>query len=96
LLTAGRELAGGWPYEFTQPLNGGSWTDIFYTPRVHIVLPGGTYAVEESFLPGWTQTAAYVDGIAISPSAKEVTVLVSGAAPGETHEVIFGNRRLSQ
>jgi hypothetical protein len=88
------DCPGGWPYDFTEPLDGGTKTDTFYTPHTHVAGIAGTYTAEEYHLTGWTQTAAYLDGDFVydgSDPAKAVSVNVLATAPGETHEIIFGN-----
>jgi hypothetical protein len=91
---------GGWPYDWTEPLDGGTKTTKKYTPGFHIAGFDGTYTAEEYHLDGWIQTAAYLDG---DPStgegfvydgsgpAKAVSVSVSTAVPGVVHEIVFGN-----
>ena len=92
---------GGWPYDFTEPLHSGlTKTDTFFTPFTHVAAVPGTYTAEEFHLNGWTQTAAYLNG---DPStgagfvydngdpAKAVSVDVAASAPGEVHEIVFGN-----
>ena len=81
---------GGWPYDFTEPLNGGTKTDTFYTPFTHVAGVAGTYTACEFHLPGWTQTAAYVDGVMYNAN-QCVSVNVLATAPGEVHEIVFGN-----
>jgi hypothetical protein len=81
---------GGWPYDFTEPLDGGTITNTFYTPQTYVAGIAGTYTACEWHLPGWTQSAAYVDGVKHDAS-QCASVTVSGAAPGEKHEIIFGN-----
>lgn len=81
---------GGWPYDFTEPVDGGTVTNTFYTPQTHVAGLAGTYMACEWHLAGWTQSAAYVDGVKHDAS-QCASVTVSGAAPGEKHEIIFGN-----
>ncbi len=81
---------GGWPYDFTAPVNGGTKTDTFYTPFTHVAGVAGTYTACEFHLPGWLQTAAYVDGVMYNAN-QCVNVSVLATAPGEKHEIIFGN-----
>jgi hypothetical protein len=84
---------GGWPYEFTEPLNGGTKTDTFYTPFTHVAAVAGTYSAEEWYLDGWVQTASWLDGSYQDPFKKKVDVVVAAITPGETHEIRFGNFR---
>jgi hypothetical protein len=60
----------------------------------------GVYTAEEAHLPGWTQTAAYLDGDPTAGigfvsdnggPAQAVSVPVSTAVPGVVHEIVFGN-----
>ena len=91
------DCPGGWPYDFTEPLNGGTKTDTFYTPLTHVAGFPGTYTAEEFHLTGWTQTAAYLDGAFVYDNgnpAKAVSVDVLAIAPGEVHEIVFGNFKL--
>ena len=82
---------GGWPYDFTEPLDGGTKTDTFYTPFTHVAAIPGTYSAEEFYLPGWEQTASRLDDSYQDPFQKKVDVQVAASAPGETHEIVFGN-----
>lgn len=93
---------GGWPYDWTEPLDGSTKTTKKFTPGFHVAGFDGTYTAEEYHLPGWTQTAAYLDGDPSSETrdgfvydgtgpAKAVSVPVSTAVPGVVHEIVFGN-----
>jgi hypothetical protein len=81
---------GGWPYDFTEPVDGGTVTNTFYTPNTHLAAVAGTYTACEAHLTGWTQSATYVDGVK-SDANQCASVYASGTTPGETHEIIFGN-----
>jgi hypothetical protein len=85
---------GGWPYDFTEPLDGGMKTDIFYTPHTHVAGFAGTYSAEEYYLLGWQQTGSWLDGSYHDPFQKKVDVQVAATAPGEYHEIWFGNFKL--
>ena len=82
---------GGWPYDFTEPVDGGTVTNTFYTPNTHVAGIPGTYTACEFRLPGWTQSAAYLDGVRRNAD-QCVSVPVAGTS-GEKHEIIFGNFR---
>ena len=82
---------GGWPYDFTEPVDGGTVTNTFYTPGTHVAGTPGTYTACETRFDGWTQTAAYLDGASKS-AAQCVSVTVAGTS-SETHEIWFGNFR---
>ncbi len=82
---------GGWPYNFTEPVDGGTVTNGFYTPQTHVAGTAGTYTACEARLSGWTQSAAYLDGV-LHDADQCVPVIVQGAS-GERHEIIFGNFR---
>jgi len=82
---------GGWPYDFTEPVDGGTVTNTFYTPNTHVAGIAGTYTACEFRLPGWTQSAAYLDGVRRNAD-QCVSVAVAGTS-GEKHEIIFGNFR---
>jgi hypothetical protein len=81
---------GGWPYDFTEPVDGGTVTNRFYTPHTHLAGVPGAYTACEVRLTGWTQTAAYADGVKFDAN-QCASVTASGAAPGEMHEIVFGN-----
>jgi hypothetical protein len=81
---------GGWPYDFTEPVDGGTVTNLFYTPQTHVAGVAGTYTACEWQLTGWTQTGTYADGVKFDAN-QCASVTVSGAAPGEKHEIVFGN-----
>ena len=81
--------SGGWPYEFTEPVDGGTVTNDFFTPHTHVAGIPGTYTACEFRLPGWIQSVAYLDSVRLdAPRCVDITV---AGASGETHEVIFGN-----
>ncbi len=80
---------GGWPYTFTEPVDGGTVTNTFYTPHTHVAGVAGSYKACEVRLSGWTQTAAYLDGVKLDAS-QCVTVQVAGKSR-EKHEIWFGN-----
>jgi hypothetical protein len=82
---------GGWPYDFTEPLDGGTKTQKFFTPKTHVAGIPGIYTAEEYFLLGWVQTASRQDGTYLIPVQKAVSVEVLTTAPGESHEIVFGN-----
>jgi|GEM_PF-2871441 len=84
-------LGGGWPYNFTYPLDGGTNSELFYTPKTHIAAIPGKYIACEEYLTGWGQSAAYLDGGA-NLNTQCVEVDVAGTS-GETHEIVFGNFR---
>ncbi len=77
---------GGWPVRVTDPneLVSGGFTPYQYLPGF-----AGAYIASEDVLSGWTQTAAYLDGVA-QPVTPDVTVNVAFTS-GERHEVVFGN-----
>jgi hypothetical protein len=80
---------GGWPYDFTEPVDGGTVTNRFYTPNTHVAGIPGTYTACELHLRGWLQTVAYLDGVRLdAPQCVGVPV---GGASGEKHEIVFGN-----
>jgi hypothetical protein len=95
---------GGWPYDFTEPLDGGTKTDTFYTPFTHVAAFPGTYSAEEFYFEDidnggyikWRQTASWLDGTYQDPFQKKVDVAVLASAPGEQHEIRFGNTLLAQ
>jgi hypothetical protein len=93
LSTCGAPPQGGWPYEWTQPVDGSTTTDTFYTPHTHVAGVPGTYSAEERVLSGWTQTASWLDGAYQSPTQQLVSVDVAGTLH-ETHEIRFGNYKL--
>ncbi len=82
---------GGWPYDFTEPVDGGTVTNTFHTPHTHVAGIPGTYTACEFHLPGWAQSAAYLDGVKRNAD-QCVPVAVAGTS-GEHHEIIFGNFR---
>jgi hypothetical protein len=92
IVSCGDPDGGGWPYEFTEPVDGGAVNNGNHTPGIHVAGIPGTYEACEGMFPNWGQTAAYRDGepLGISPC---VSVEVEGLS-GETHEVIFGNTQL--
>jgi len=77
---------GGWPISITDPL---LVTNDYFTPVMIITEPAGDYVAEEELLPGWQQSAAFLDGIPLG-AVSSVTVTVEGLAD-EMHEVVFGN-----
>lgn len=83
---------GGWPYDFTEPVDGGTVTNSFHTPGVHVAGIPGTYTACEIMLPGWAQTALYVDGVKQTIDLCG-DVNVAGTS-GEKHEIVFGDTRL--
>ena len=82
---------GGWLYYFTEPVDGGTVTNPFYTPHTHVAGIAGAYTACEERPPDWTQTAAYLDGV-LHDADQCVSVNVAGIS-GEKHEIIFGNFR---
>jgi uncharacterized protein (DUF2141 family) len=82
---------GGWPYDFTYPLDGDTHTQTFYTPHTHVAGVAGVYTACEQRLSGWTQTAAFLDNARLDEQ-RCVNVIVAGTS-GEKHEIIFGNTR---
>lgn len=78
---------GGWPYDFTAPLNGDTLTERFYTPYTHLAALPGTYTACELSLNGWAQTALYIDGVR-QPTALCGSVQVIAS---EAHTIVFGN-----
>jgi hypothetical protein len=89
------DCPGGWPYDFTEPLDGGTKTQKFFTPGIHVAAFAGNYTAEEDyFLDVWTQTSSRLDGTYQNPFQKSVSVDVLAVAPGETHEIVFGNFKL--
>ncbi len=82
---------GGWPYNFTEPVDGGTVTNTFYTPYTHVAGIPGAYTACESHLAGWGQSAAYLDGVKLDAN-ECVTANVIGTS-GEKHTIIFGNFR---
>jgi hypothetical protein len=83
---------GGWPYEFTEPVDGSTVTNTFFTPHTHVAAVPGTYTACEAHLTGWTQSASYRDGVAVAGPSQCVSVTVAGTS-GERHEIVFGNFR---
>jgi len=77
---------GGWPVSVADP-NG--ITSDGFTPYQYLPGFAGAYVVTEGLPSGWTQTAAYLDGVAQTVSV-DVTVDVAFTS-GETHEVVYGN-----
>ncbi|MGD8904885.1 MAG: hypothetical protein PVI67_15075, partial [Anaerolineae bacterium] len=92
------EEYGGWPYDWTFPVDGTTITDLFYTPHTHVAGIPGTYSAEEYYFDGtdWRQTASWLDGEYDAPFQKLVEVEVEAIAPGETHEIWFGNTMLGK
>ncbi len=82
---------GGWPYNFTEPVDGGTVTNLFYTPYTHVAGLPGAYTACEVRLPGWEQSSAILDGVRLNAD-QCVTVNVAGTS-GEKHTIIFGNYR---
>ncbi len=80
---------GGWPYDFTEPVDGGTITNAFYTPNVHVAGIPGTYTACEFHLNGWSQSAAYLDGV--KHNGDQCVSVNVAATSGEKHEIIFGN-----
>ncbi|NIM52049.1 MAG: hypothetical protein GTN62_01220 [Gemmatimonadales bacterium] len=87
--------AGGWPFDYTEPLDGGTKTQTFYTPETFVAGIAGTYTAEEFFLTDWVQSASRLDGTYLDPVQKAVSVDVLAIEPGETHEIVFGNWKFS-
>lgn len=85
---------GGWPYTFTEPVNGGTLTSDEHTPGVHLAAIPGTYTACEIRLPTWVQTAAYLDSVRLN-ALQCVSVTVAGTS-GEKHEIVFGNFQPAQ
>jgi hypothetical protein len=83
--------AGGWPFDYTEPVDGGTMTQTEYTPETFVAGFPGTYTAEEFHLAGWTQSASRLDWVYLDPVQKSVSVEVEAVAPGETHEIVFGN-----
>jgi len=77
---------GGWPVSVADP-NG--ITSDGFTPYQYLPGFAGAYVVTEGLPSGWSQTAAYLDGVAQTVSV-DVTVNVAFTS-GETHEVVYGN-----
>jgi len=77
---------GGWPVSVADP-NG--ITSDGFTPYQYLPGFAGAYVVTEGLPPGWSQTAAYLDGVAQTVSV-DVTVNVAFTS-GERHEVVYGN-----
>ncbi|HWP61878.1 MAG TPA: SdrD B-like domain-containing protein [Candidatus Binatia bacterium] len=86
------DCPGGWPYEFTEPVNGSTVTNTFFTPHTHLAAVPGTYTACEAHLTGWVQSASYRDGVAVAGPSQCVSVTVAGTS-GERHEIVFGNFR---
>jgi hypothetical protein len=85
-------LGGGWPYMWTAPVDSGTVTDgPFYAPHTHVAGIPGIYTACEDILPGWGQTAAYLDGQPLG-IIECVDVNVAGVS-GEKHEIVFGDTR---
>ena len=83
---------GGWSYGFIEPADGGPIGSYpHFTPKTHVAGIPGTYNATEDVLPGWEQSAAYLDGAFLGVQ-QSVDIVVAGNS-GETHEVIFGNFR---
>lgn len=80
---------GGWPYDFTSPLDGGTLTERFYTPYTHLAALPGTYSACELMLAGWAQTALYIDGV------QQTTALCGSVqvVASEKHTIVFGDTR---
>jgi hypothetical protein len=87
-------LGGGWPYDWTYPLDGGTNTETFYTPKTHVAPIPGTYSALEWILNGWGQCAAFLDDAPLGVT-NPVDVDVAGFSH-ETHEIIFGDCRLAR
>ena len=85
---------GGWPYEFTEPVDGGSVTNTYYTPGIHVAGLPGDYRICELIGDDWVQTALYVDGVVLS--VDPCTDLAIAGTSGEKHEVIFGDTQLGK
>jgi hypothetical protein len=81
----------GWSYLFTYPTEGGSSTDLFWTPKTHENSFAGIYTIEEFILPLWVQTALYLDDAALPLS--NLLDITYAADADENHEIIFGNIR---
>lgn len=82
---------GGWPYDFTEPVDGGTVTNTSFTPNTHVAGIPGTYTACEAHLPGWKQSAAYLDNVKLD-AQQCVPAIVAGTS-GERHEIIFANFR---
>ena len=77
---------GGWPVSVSDP---NSIESNGFTPYTYLPGFAGLYLVSEGSVDGWTQTAAFVDGVSQGVTA---TVGVTVAfLSGETHTVVFGN-----
>lgn len=77
---------GGWPVSVADP---NEVTSDGFTPYEYLPGFAGAYVVTEGLPSGWTQTAAYLDGVA-QPVSVDVTVNVAFTS-GERHEVLYGN-----
>ncbi len=77
---------GGWPVSVMDP---NEVTSDGFTPYQYLPGFAGAYIVTEGLPSGWTQTAAYLDGVAQTVSV-DVTVNVA-FTDGETHTVVYGN-----
>ncbi len=87
-------MGGGWPYDWTYPLDGGTGTEPFFTPHTHVAGIPGTYSALEGMLNGWGQCAAFLDDAPLGIT-NPVDVEVLGFSY-ETHEIIFGDCQLAQ
>jgi hypothetical protein len=85
---------GGWPYDWTYPLNGGTATEPFLTPKTHVAAIPGTYSALEMILNGWGQCAAFLDDQDLGVT-NPVDVEVAGFS-FETHEIVFGDCQLAR
>jgi hypothetical protein len=80
-------VGGGWPIDITEPT---TVTNRYHTPVLIVAEPPGAWRVCEVLLPGWAQSASYLDGGPVKPPVRCVDVNVAGTS-GESHEVIFGD-----
>jgi len=81
---------GGWPYDWTEPIDGGTLTSgSYYTPNTHVAAITGTYTACETLLSGWAQTALYIDGVKVTTNLC-ASVAVAGTS-GEKHTIVFGD-----
>jgi hypothetical protein len=85
---------GGWPYDWTYPLDGGTATEPFLTPYTHVAAIPGTYSALEMILDGWGQCAAFLDDVPLGIT-NPVAVDVAGYSY-ETHEIVFGDCQLAR
>ena len=95
--------AGGWPVTVTEPVDGGTVTNEYFTPTGNIGVPQNTTVmVCERILSTWNFSYVYVNGVKVSPLGSPTTdgdgnpiVCVNvTSGTGSTIAVAFGNSQL--